>query len=632
MDTNAVFLNKLLASKEINTLSRFKIYGSFCAYHFREHRDLPKALAYADSMILVVKNSDPELYSKELAQGYFSKGDVLFALGKYEESFDNYHTAKRLMAAKKDNCINSDYSYRIGMVLYKQGQYADAGYFFDQGFKEAAACKQDFSLIFRRQELLNNVALCYAKRGQRDSALLGYTKALAYINEHDTIPEKKVMFEVARGVVYGNIGSEYFFKKDYSKAEGFFLKSININSRPHYENNDAALTRVKLVKLYFAQHKLDSVKTTIEALKGGITNRMPSDALQSYHQLMSQYLEKLGRKEEAFEHLKTFTLMADSLHKLLEKMNATDINERFRNLDSQNEIYYLKREKEVQAIYLYVTILLGVMALVIVLLVYFYLKKSKKNIAMLTQLNDEILLQQQRLEHTLNDLEVSNNEKDRILRAVAHDLRNPIAGISSLVSLSMEDRNQGEEAVFNQKLIKDTCEGALSLINELIQASESGQLDVEPKVTRDVNVLIASAVSLLKFKAREKNQTVTILTAKNPVRVNLYEDKIFRVISNLISNAIKFSEEGSEISINLETNKGFVHVEVIDTGIGVPDHLVDAIFQVFTSAKRTGTMGEKSYGLGLSICKQIVEAHGGKISYRKNQNQGSVFSFSLPLA
>jgi len=632
-DTNLVYMNKLLSNKEINAVSKFKIYGNFCAYYYRDKRNLPKALLYADSMIMVIEQVGEGKYLNELARGYYSKGDVLFSLGKYEESFNHYYTAKKIMAAKKDNCTNSDYSYRIGMVLYKQGKYAQAGFFFHQGFEEAAECTQDFSLIFRRQELLNNTALCYAKRGKRDSALLLYNRALAYINAHDTIPDRKIMFEVARGVVYGNIGGEYFANKDYVKAEEFLNKSIAINIRPNYENNDAALTQVKLIKLYLTLKSLKKAEATLAALRANISKNPVTDAVVSYHYLISQYFEEVGQKDKAYDHLKRYSLMTDSIQKQLAQLKATDIDERFKDLDSQNEIRYLKRESEIQRMYLYITIVFSAMAISIVLLIYFYWKRSKNNIRLLTQLNNEISKQKAELERTFMDLENTSNDKDRILRTVAHDLRNPIGGISSLVSLIMDEDEHDEETVFKHKLIKDTCINALNLINELIEASEYNQLETNYHTKpMDIVQLIVNAVELLKFKANEKNQSIHFSPPAEPILVEINEGRIFRVLSNLISNAIKFSEKGAAIEVGITRADRSVAIQVVDLGIGIPVQLESKIFQVFTSAKREGTQGEKSYGLGLSISKQIIEAHHGQLTYQKNPNGGSIFSFKLPLA
>jgi signal transduction histidine kinase len=107
-------------------------------------------------------------------------------------------------------------------------------------------------------------------------------------------------------------------------------------------------------------------------------------------------------------------------------------------------------------------------------------------------------------------------------------------------------------------------------------------------------------------------------------------EKIWRVVSNLISNAIKFSQAGAIIIVKAKEFKKEVRIEVKDQGIGIPDKLKAQVFNMFTDAKRPGTEGEKSFGLGLSICQQIVEKHNGRIWFESNIENGTTFYFSLP--
>lgn len=590
------------------------------------------ALKYTDSMIAVA-NQDPNHYSSNLALAYYSKGDILFALDKYDESFAHYHQAKQIMLINKDDCLNSDYSYRIAMVLYKQGKYADAGYFFKESFAESVGCKKDFTIIFRRQELLNNRALCYAKLGKIDSALMLYQEALAFVKQNDTIAGRENFFEVAKGVIYGNMGGEYFKKKDIKPAELFLKKSIAINSRPGYDNNDAALTQVKLIRLYLSTNNLPAAELALTALSQSIATTKLQEALVSYHLLMSQYLEKVNKKEEAYSHLLRYQSLTDALEKKQKALQATDINERFRNLDSKKEIDYLKKEQQLQTTYLYITVVFGLMALVIILLIYFYWKKSRKTVRILTQLNNQVSSQKEQLQLAFAELENSDKEKDSLLRAVAHDLRNPIGGISSLVGMMMEeDRN--EETKQQHRLIKETCVDALELINELIEAAEN-QLSidhVEDRARIDFVTLVRDAVELLKFKAQEKGQVLKFSAPQHPVLINLNREKILRVVNNLISNAIKFSFENKQVEITVTVKQNLVQLAVIDHGIGIPEAIKDAVFQTFTKAKREGTHGERSYGLGLSISKKIVNDHQGKIWFTPNEQGGSSFYFSLPLS
>ncbi|MEP6613095.1 MAG: ATP-binding protein, partial [Mucilaginibacter sp.] len=107
-------------------------------------------------------------------------------------------------------------------------------------------------------------------------------------------------------------------------------------------------------------------------------------------------------------------------------------------------------------------------------------------------------------------------------------------------------------------------------------------------------------------------------------------EKIWRVIGNLISNAIKFSPAGETIFVKAVVANNELRISVNDAGIGIPANVQDKVFNMFTEAKRPGTAGEKSFGLGLSISKQIIENHDGKIWFESDGKTGTTFYISLP--
>jgi len=140
---------------------------------------------------------------------------------------------------------------------------------------------------------------------------------------------------------------------------------------------------------------------------------------------------------------------------------------------------------------------------------------------------------------------------------------------------------------------------------------------------------LAQCVSLLKFKATEKNQSLELSAFKVVVDVN--KEKIWRLFSNLIYNAIKFSPYGSQIEIGMEREDEAIVFFLRDYGIGIPAELQDKIFDIFTEAKRFGTLGEHPVGLGLAISKQIVQAHKGDIWFESMAGEGTTFYVKLPL-
>ncbi len=120
-------------------------------------------------------------------------------------------------------------------------------------------------------------------------------------------------------------------------------------------------------------------------------------------------------------------------------------------------------------------------------------------------------------------------------------------------------------------------------------------------------------------------------TGEEKIYVPIDEYKFIQVINNLISNAIKFTPDGGVITVRIKPEKETVQISVSDTGVGIPEHLQEGLFEKFTKARRPGLKGEPSVGLGMSIIKTIVEWHGGKIWFESKENKGTTFHIELPM-
>ncbi len=237
---------------------------------------------------------------------------------------------------------------------------------------------------------------------------------------------------------------------------------------------------------------------------------------------------------------------------------------------------------------------------------------------------------QYKLELAYNELSKSKEEKDRILNVVAHDLRSPLNGISGISKMMLSDDNLIDSSKELLKLIEQSAESTLRLISDLMETNIT-LLDHYNFQLIDLNKLVNQSLQILVFTAKEKSIILEINITKQNILINADKDKIDRVISNLISNAIKFSKYESIIHVTLNQKEEFAELIVKDNGIGIPYKLQSKVFDLFTTAKRKGTAGEKSFGLGLAICKKIIELHGGQIKLESQEGIGSTFIVKLPL-
>jgi len=142
---------------------------------------------------------------------------------------------------------------------------------------------------------------------------------------------------------------------------------------------------------------------------------------------------------------------------------------------------------------------------------------------------------------------------------------------------------------------------------------------------------VTKSVELMNYKALLKQQTIKTSMPAEPIFAVVYEDKIRRVINNILSNAIKFSHTNSTIEVTLEQKAQDVHISIKDTGIGIPEKNKPFVFDMFTDVKAAGTAGEMPNGLGLSISLQIARAHKGDIWFESKEGVGTTFHLVFPV-
>jgi two-component system sensor histidine kinase VicK len=612
---------------------KFRYLSFHYVYHQKIKHDHQKGVLYADSMMMMAnKTINEKYYVANFAEANFAKGDALFDLNQFNESFQCYYQG--YLAGKNDlnNEALSDYTYRMGMIMYKKAHYKAAANYFKESFQQKSLTpdNNDFAAYYRKQELLDNIGLSHKHNNDNDSALVYFNKTLKFLDDNaHRFPDRKNFVSMAHGVVYGNKAEVYIQEQAYGKAIDLLKKSIAINLQKGFDNVDAQFSEIKLGKIYLEQKEYGQLKTLLTDLRGQL-DTVKNDASEAeWHRLMGSYYEQKNDLKSAIAHIQQYNHLKDSIAKSASLLLESDVNEQLANYEKAHQIEQLSENNKLQKIYLYVIIVFALMALIIIFLIYRNWRISKKDVMTVNVLNAQINEQNAVLEKALSELNVSSQEKDRILRTVAHDLRNPIGGIASLTSIMVDDEFTDEQKELIN-LVKETSYNSLELINEILEATNITSIELNLELV-EINSLVSNSVELLRFKAAEKGQQIFFEPLDRQQELYISREKIWRVISNLVSNAIKFSPTGASIFIKIEKQADQAVIAVKDNGIGIPEKLRDQVFNMFTSAQRPGTAGEKSFGLGLSICRQIMEKSNGKIWFESNSTQGTTFYISLPL-
>ncbi|GAA3964374.1 sensor histidine kinase [Mucilaginibacter dorajii] len=608
---------------------RFRVYSYHFVYQSKQKHDYKKALLYADSMLMVAKQSvTKHQYQVNYAEANFALGDAYFSMSHYDDAYKCFYQGYYIGKSQVNNEILAEYTYRMGMVMFKQSHFLEAASYFKISFEKSSAYKDDFRSFYQRQELLADVGESYKNAGKIDSASFYLKKATDYIDANkERFGNVAEMLEIARGVIYGDQGDIALTTGSYIIAENFLKKSIIINLRKGNDNKDAQLTEIKLGRLYLTLNRRADLLNLLQNLHAQLDSIPNAEVETNWNYLMSRYYENIDNFK-ALAHLKKYSALKDSMLKVSNSLRRIDVATQQANYEKQSEIDNLKDNNRQQLIYIYLAVLVSIMAVIIIFLVVGNLKRSRRDVKAIQTLNDKINDQKGHLVSTLEELKQGGREKDRILRAVAHDLRNPLSGIASLSNVMTEDEYTAEQLEMIN-LIKETSFNSLELINEILEVADTANVSFN-KDWVDINSLINNSVELLRFKAADKQQSINVDLPRPWVKLFINREKIWRVVSNLISNAIKFSPAGAVIEVKAEDQDLEFVVSVKDHGIGIPDKLKSQVFNMFTDAKRLGTEGEKSFGLGLSICQQIIGIHNGKIWFESDTENGTTFYFSLP--
>ena len=229
-------------------------------------------------------------------------------------------------------------------------------------------------------------------------------------------------------------------------------------------------------------------------------------------------------------------------------------------------------------------------------------------------------------------LEKLNADKSIFFSILAHDIKSPLTSILGLSDLLLKDTHKYDNETIETfaKNIFDAASSTNNLLDDLLlwATSQYGKLPFKPQKI-EFNTICAQTIKHLKSQAEKKEIDITIAT---PESIILWADEnmLKTIFRNLVSNAIKFSNKGGKVRISAEMNPSNTLITVSDNGVGIEDDEQAKLFEISQSISNIGTMGEKGTGLGLKLCKELIEKHKGKVWVESKVGIGSNFKFTLP--
>ncbi len=262
-----------------------------------------------------------------------------------------------------------------------------------------------------------------------------------------------------------------------------------------------------------------------------------------------------------------------------------------------------------------------------------YLATSVNN--RLRKRENEIVALKDSITDAYNKLEAIDKEKSEFTYKVTHELRSPLSAIQSLLK-SIEDGYAGEISQKARDLIvrsEKRTSFLITLVNGLLDliAGKIGKPKEGATKLIDINVAVKNTLHLMQEKTKSKNLKIIIKTTPKPSYLRIVPDDLDIILTNLIDNSVKYTEQGGTISINnLITNKE-IKVEISDTGIGIIKEDLNKIFNEFYRSENAKTVELRGTGLGLSIVKNLIKQYRGNIDVRSKIGKGTTVTISFPV-
>ncbi|NCQ12046.1 MAG: GAF domain-containing sensor histidine kinase [Bacteroidetes bacterium] len=230
-------------------------------------------------------------------------------------------------------------------------------------------------------------------------------------------------------------------------------------------------------------------------------------------------------------------------------------------------------------------------------------------------------------------LKKSNDANSQLLRIIGHDLRNPISGITGIINLLIEENLPlTPDFIYMLQLVKNASESMQSYTNDILESGVAlGNSEILANERISINNVISNLIEMYLPFAKNKSIKLIRNYPINELYIHSNKTQLSQLFGNLLSNAIKFTPQNGEIICSISQDLNKVKIMIQDNGIGMDESILKNLFSNPQLSRRSGTEGENSTGLGLSMIKQLVEILSGTITVRSEPSKGSTFTVHLSI-
>ncbi|MDP2036970.1 MAG: tetratricopeptide repeat protein [Ignavibacteria bacterium] len=540
--------------------------------------------------------------------------------GEYEKALEYCFESIKILENENDmKALTRSYNH-LGILYYILGDIEKAKENSQRALKSSEALNDDLILAVSHEHL----SVIYIKTKEYDKALYHVQKSLDLRIPHND--------KVGIAGSYENLAIIYRNTKKYDEALKYYTKSLELKKEINNKRGAASsISGIGLTYFNMGQYEksIEYIEQALELRKKLGDKR---GIVSSYTRLADNYSAQQDYKT-ALEYHKLARSLSDSLLNEQKNKVVAEYQAKYKNEMLDRKILVLQQENTLQK-YLRNFLLVSIVLLIgFAISIFFALRSKRKMNRFLVEHNNQVIEQKEELQRLNEQLKEVISTKDKFFSIIAHDLKSPFQGLlgySQILSTEYSTLTEEEKMTFIQS-IEELSQNSFRLLENLLEWSrlQTGKIVFAPE---EHNLLLELFPTLSLLKQTAQNKQITLeYTIANSIIVKADKNMLTTILRNLVSNSIKFTKSGGRITIEAKPVDTFVVFSIADTGIGMRKDVVDNLFNVGKSISTRGTANEEGTGLGLSLCKEMIALHGGRIWVESEIERGTTFYFTLPL-
>jgi signal transduction histidine kinase len=565
-------------------------------------KSLPLAISVKDTALICVL--------------YNNLGTIHWGVTDYENALNYYYLSLSLRDSLNDKKGKSLTLNNIGIVFTEWDKDEEALKYYKQASTICKNIHYPLGIAYSYYNMGNH----YLKKHDLDSAITSFK--LAMINYADIKEINGI------SICYAKIGNIYEIKGDFKQAMLNYSNLLTIaDSVDNLQNKASAFYHVAHL-----QHSMGNLKEALKYVQK--SNQISEEQdyknlCQKNYELLADIHKKKRNYKKALKYYELANQYKDSIFNEEKSRQITQMDIFYKTEQKEQENLALKKEQEKQAaqlaadkstIRLQNTVVLSTIVLLLVFLIF------------------TIIVYRDR-----QKLKTANNTINKLFSIIGHDLRGPLGNFKGLIDLLLMEGGTGDPDRINSllKMMQKSASSNYDLLENLLSWSSSKRRKVELQSER-LNLQLVIDIVIEHYDYAAVTKSIKLITkVDKDIYVFADEKMLQTILRNLVSNALKFTDKDGQIIVQCRRLnntskkqkskiKPSIEISVSDTGTGIAPNVLSKIFSENEFYSSTGTENEKGTGLGLKLCKEFVEKHGGKIHVESTINKGSNFIFTIP--